>query len=90
MKSKLEITYLNIFIKILKINKNIQKKLFDKENDIELNNFQHWDSMEHVKLLIKISDKFEIKINSRNSHKFNSYQSGLKYLKKTKNLYNQI
>tara|TARA_B110000881_G_C18196960_1_gene327623 strand:- start:6 stop:278 length:273 start_codon:yes stop_codon:yes gene_type:complete len=89
MKSKLDIIYLNIFVKVLKISKKIQKRLLEDKEDIGLNNFQNWDSMQHVKILINISEKFKIKVNTKNSNKFNSYQSGIKYLRKTKNLYSQ-
>ena len=89
MKSKLDIIYLNIFVKVLKISKKIQKRLLENKEDIGLNNFQNWDSMQHVKILINISEKFKIKVNTKNSNKFNSYQSGIKYLRKTKNLYSQ-
>ena len=89
MKSKLDIIYLNIFLKVLKISKKIQKRLLEDKEDIGLNNFQNWDSMQHVKILINISEKFKIKVNTKNSNKFNSYQSGVKYLRKTKNLYSQ-
>ena len=89
MKNKLDIIYLNIFVKVLKISKKIQKRLLEDKEDIGLNNFQNWDSMQHVKILINISEKFKIKVNTKNSNKFNSYQSGIKYLRKTKNLYNQ-
>lgn len=89
MKSKLDIIYLNIFVKVLKISKKIQKRLLEDKEDIGLNNFQNWDSMQHVKILINISEKFKIKVNTKNSNKFNSYQSGVKYLRKTKNLYSQ-
>ena len=89
MKSKLDIIYLNIFVKFLKISKKIQKRLLEDKEDIGLNNFQNWDSMQHVKILINISEKFKIKVNTKNSNKFNSYQSGVKYLRKTKNLYSQ-
>ena len=88
MKSKLDIIYLNIFVKVLKISKKIQKRLLEDKEDIGLNNFQNWDSMQHVKILINISKKFKIKVNTKNSNKFNSYQSGIKYLRKTKSLYN--
>ena len=64
-------------------------RLLEDKEDIGLNNFQNWDSMQHVKILINISKKFKIKVNTKNSNKFNSYQSGIKYLRKTKNLYNQ-
>ena len=86
MKSKLDIIYLNIFVKVLKISKKIQKRLLEDKEDIGLNNFQNWDSMQHVKILINISEKFKIKVNTKNSNKFNSYQSGIKYLRKTKSL----
>jgi acyl carrier protein len=89
MKNKLDIIYLNIFVKVLKISKKIQKRLLEDKEDIGLNNFQNWDSMQHVKILINISKKFKIKVNTKNSNKFNSYQSGVKYLRKTKNLYSQ-
>jgi len=89
MKNKLDIIYLNIFVKVLKISKKIQKRLLENKEDIGLNNFQNWDSMQHVKILINISEKFKIKVNTKNSNKFNSYQSGIKYLRKTKNLYSQ-
>jgi|TARA_B110001450_G_scaffold237130_1_gene243128 acyl carrier protein len=89
MKNKLDIIYLNIFVKVLKISKKIQKRLLEDKEDIGLNNFQNWDSMQHVKILINISEKFKIKVNTKNSNKFNSYQSGVKYLRKTKNLYSQ-
>ena len=82
MKNKLDIIYLNIFVKVLKISKKIQKRLLEDKEDIGLNNFQNWDSMQHVKILINISEKFKIKVNTKNSNKFNSYQSGVKYLKK--------
>ena len=90
MKNKIESIYLNIFVKIFKINTNFQKKLLLKKIDITLNDYKNWDSIQHINLLTKVEKKFKIKINSKNSNKFNSYASGLKYLKKIKNLYNQI
>ena len=70
MKNKLDIIYLNIFVKVLKISKKIQKRLLEDKEDIGLNNFQNWDSMQHVKILINISEKFKIKVNTKNSNKF--------------------
>jgi len=89
MKKKIEKNYIKIFIKILKINNEIQNDLLRKKGNIYLNNFPRWDSIQHVRLLTNIEKIFKIKIDIKNSVKFNSYKSGLKYLNKTKNLYNQ-
>ena len=76
--------YLKIFEKQFKIDNKLKKQLLLKKKDIKINIFQNWDSMKHVKILIEIEKKFKIEINTKNEKYFNSYQSGIKYLKKEK------
>ena len=74
--------YLNIFVKILKINKTLQNKIVKKKINIYLNKFDKWDSMSHVSILTAVEKKFKITINFSNAKFFNDYKSGLNYLKK--------
>ena len=75
---------INIFNQEFTINNDLKKKLLNNKTDIKLNMFQNWDSMKHVKLLIKIEKNFKIKINSKNENFFHSFKSSLKYLSKKK------
>ena len=75
---------INIFDQEFNINNSLKKKLLSNKTDIKLNMFQNWDSMKHVKLLIKIEKNFKIKINSKNENFFHSFKSSLKYLSKKK------
>ena len=83
MKFK-EKDYHHIFVKILKIKNTIKNKLYKKETNIFLNNFNNWDSMTHVAILTSIEKNFDIKVNHTNIKFFNNYISGLNYLKKIK------
>jgi len=74
--------YFKIFEKKFKINDNLKKKLLSKKKDIKMNNFQNWDSVIHVEILIEIEKKFKIKIDMKNEKLFNSFQTGIKYLQK--------
>ena len=74
--------YFKIFEKKFKINDNLKKKLLSKKKDIKMNNFQNWDSVIHVEILIEIEKKFKIKIDMKNEKFFNSFQTGIKYLQK--------
>ena len=74
--------YYNIFNKHFRIKKDLKRKLLEKKKDITINNFQDWDSMKHVSILIKIQETFKIKITPKNSKLFNSFRSGLEYLEK--------
>lgn len=76
--------YLEIFKNELKINDKLIKQLLLKKKNIFLNNFENWDSITHVKILIKIEKNFKLKINENNESYFNDFQSGLSYLKKMK------
>ena len=73
---------ISIFQDEFKIDNNLKKKLLNNKIDIKLNTFQNWDSMKHVKLLIKIEKKFKIKINSKNENFFHSFKTSVKYLSK--------
>ncbi len=74
--------YLNIFVKVLKINKTFQNKILKKKLNIYLNRTHNWDSMTHVTILSSVEKNFKIKINSLNAKFFNDYNTGLNYLKK--------
>ena len=47
-----------------------------------MNIFKNWDSMKHVKILTSVENEFKIKINSKNEKYFQSFQTGINYLKK--------
>tara|TARA_B100000401_G_C52629635_1_gene635357 strand:+ start:500 stop:748 length:249 start_codon:yes stop_codon:yes gene_type:complete len=73
---------ISIFQEEFKIDAVLRKKLLNNKVDIRLNTFQNWDSMKHVKLLIKIEKRFKIKINSKNENFFHSFKTSVKYLSK--------
>tara|TARA_B110000438_G_scaffold299081_1_gene348549 strand:+ start:267 stop:515 length:249 start_codon:yes stop_codon:yes gene_type:complete len=74
--------YIKIFEKEFKINNILKKQLLSNKKDIKINMFQNWDSMKHVKILTNIEKKFKINIDIKNEKFFQSFQSGIKYLKK--------
>ena len=73
---------LKIFKKEFKINDNLKKNLLAKKKDIQMNIFENWDSMKHVKILTSVENEFKIKINSKNEKYFQSFQNAIIYLKK--------
>ena len=76
---------LKIFKKEFKINDSLKNELITKKKDIKMNIFKNWDSMKHVKILTSVENEFKIKINSRNEKYFQSFQTGINYLKKKLN-----
>ena len=78
----IEKKFINIFKKEFKINTNLKKNLLSQKIDIKMNIFKNWDSMKHVKILISVENVFKIKINTKNEKFFQSFQNGLRYLKK--------
>ena len=75
----LETTYILIFKKVLKIN-NINKiKLANAEN------VEKWDSLTHLRLVSELENVFNIIFKPNEILKFNSYNSGIKIIKKKLN-----
>lgn len=82
MEDKKTRKFISIFKRVLKLDNAKSKNLSKGKIDIKLNEYQNWDSMSHVEILTLIEKNFKIKINSGNVNKFNTYKSGINYLKK--------
>ena len=65
-----------IFLTIFRLGKDV-----DLDN-ISSSNLPKWDSLNHIKLIISIEKKFNIKFESKIISELNSYLKILDYLKK--------
>ena len=65
-----------LFHLILKVSKKKDKK------KVNFKNLKTWDSINHIKLILAIESKFNIKINPDISVKLMSYMEILNFLKK--------
>ena len=85
MKNFKDLTFsklVNIFIKIFNLNK---KKISTKQiANITEKNFEKWDSIHKLNLLIVIEQEFKIKIKNNQAEKLNSFQEALKIIKSNK------
>ena len=85
MKDFKDLTFsklVNIFIKIFNVNK---KKISTKQiANITEKNFEKWDSIHKLNLLIVIEQEFKIKIKNDQAEKLNSFQEALKIIKSNK------
>lgn len=85
MKDFKDLTFLklvNIFIKIFNLNK---KKISTKQiANITEKNFEKWDSIHKLNLLIVIEQEFKIKIKNDQAEKLNSFLEALKIIKSNK------
>lgn len=85
MKDFKDLTFsklVNIFIKIFNVNK---KKISTKQiANINEKNFEKWDSIHKLNLLIVIEQEFKIKIKNDQAEKLNSFQEALKIIKSNK------
>lgn len=85
MKDFKDLTFsklVNIFIKIFNLNK---KKISTKQiANITEKNFEKWDSIHKLNLLIVIEQEFKIKIKNDQAEKLNSFQEALKIIKSCK------
>ena len=72
MKNQLNSIFLNIF----RLGKDV-----DLDN-ISSSTLSKWDSLNHIKLIISIEKKFNIKFESKIISELNSYLKILDYLKK--------
>ena len=73
---KIEKNLDELFYLILKVPKKKNKK------KINFKNLKTWDSINHIKLILAIESKFDIKINPDISVKLMSYIEILNFLKK--------
>lgn len=73
---KIEKNLDELFYLILKVPKKKDKK------KINFKNLKTWDSINHIKLILAIESKFDIKINPDISVKLMSYIEILNFLKK--------
>lgn len=69
--------------KILKkIFSDILKKDVSQINDSSsMNNLKEWDSMAHVRIIIEVEKKFQIKINFQEAEKMKTFIEFLDFLK---------
>tara|TARA_B100000989_G_C19511108_1_gene459122 strand:- start:1787 stop:2029 length:243 start_codon:yes stop_codon:yes gene_type:complete len=72
-KSKLQ----NLFLKEFKEKKNL--KNFSK---ISMSNYSKWDSISHIKLIIRIEKEYKIKFKINEIFKLNNFHKISNYLKK--------
>ena len=72
-KSKLQ----NLFLKEFKEKKNL--KNFSK---ISMSNYSKWDSISHIKLIIRIEKEYKIKFKINEIFKLNTFHKISNYLKK--------
>ena len=66
----------NLFFLIFKFSKSKNKE------NIDFNNLEKWDSLNHVKLILSIESKFKIKIDPEKSMQLMSYKKILNFLNK--------
>lgn len=66
----------NLFFLIFKVPKSKNKE------NIDFNNLEKWDSLNHVKLILSIESKFKIKIDPEKSMQLMSYKKILNFLNK--------
>ena len=64
-----------LFYLILKVPKSKNK------DNLSFKNVKHWDSVNHINLILSIESKFKIKINPEQNFNLNSYKKILSFLK---------
>ena len=65
----MEKVIISCFKKVLKI-----KKIAKDLNKIKMQNFEAWDSLAHINLLLKIEKKFKIKFTMREISELTSFK----------------
>ena len=80
MKKNLEKKLISLFKKNLQLNKKEIERL-KKNGDLIRLNYNNWDSLVHVKLVMDIEKTFNIKVTSKNFTSFNSFKKIKKILK---------
>lgn len=68
----------NIFFMILKI------PISKKKNNLNFTNVKKWDSLNHIKLILAVESRFNIKIDLEKTSTLMSYDKILKFLKNQK------
>ena len=62
--------------------KEFKEKNFKNFLNVSMSNYSKWDSMAHIKLIIKIEKEYKIKFKTAEIFKLNSVKKISNYLKK--------
>lgn len=73
VKSKLQ----NLFLKEFKEKKNLKNFI-----NISMSNYSKWDSIAHIKLIMRIEKEYKVKFKVDEIFKLNSFNKISNYLKK--------
>ena len=67
----------NLFLKEFKENKNLKNFI-----NISMSNYSKWDSIAHIKLIMRIEKEYKVKFKVDEIFKLNSFNKISNYLKK--------